>query len=79
MNPHRTRNAVAGFMSNRFARWSANAQARYDGLPATDIPSAVFLPCRLFTADLPAGIVTDYDVKRAMIGATTDEFGCAAS
>ncbi len=55
------------------------AQAGYAGLPPTDSLSSVFLPCSLFTADLPAGIVTDYDIKKALVGATTDAFGCAAT
>jgi hypothetical protein len=41
---------------------------RFSALPKLSIPSAVLLPCTLFTGQLDAGVVTDFDIRRVALG-----------
>ena len=49
-------------------RWVSEALVRFSALPKLSIPSAVLLPCTLFTGQLDAGVVTDFDIRRVALG-----------
>ena len=53
-------------------RWVAEAQLHFSLLPNTSIPTAVLLPCTLFTGQLRAGVVTDFDVRRVVLGSDSN-------
>ena len=75
--PNRCSPFCLAHLPTQLHRLSTEAVARYSDIPPSAHQTAVFLPCSLFVGSLNAGVLTDFDLRKSVLGASVnDEGGC---